>query len=190
LSVDSKNTIVFISSSVKTEFYLATGTATRSIDFLEAVEYLKAEPEEQALPFDKNSGHYKHVNDALDLFAKEYIEAADTTSINRGDLDKSSLEAKKFLRIVKQHINDDELKTQCDILTTYINEGIYSQLPRNIKNTARTYKNEVAKIIADEHNIKKTINELYNQYQTHNKEQHHETNHITDPQIIISETFI
>ena len=189
LSVDQK-TIVFISSSVKTEFYLATGNTTNVIDFLEAVEYLKAEPEEKALPFTNDENHYKQVNSALRMFTTEYVECADTSSINRKDLDKSSLEARKFLGYVKQVSDDSELNAQCDTLTTYINDGIYSQLPRNIRDIARNYKSDKMKIKEDINEIKKKINQLHKEYQTLNKEQRHEANDITDPQIVISETFI
>ena len=189
LSVDQK-TIVFISSSVKTEFYLATGNTTKVIDFLEAVEYLKAAPAEKALPFTNDESHYKQVNSALRMFTTEYVECADTSSINRKDLDKSSLEARKFLGYVKQVSDDSELNAQCDTLTTYINDGIYSQLPRNIRDIARNYKSDKMKIKEDINEIKKKINQLHKEYQTLNKEQRHEANDITDPQIVISETFI
>lgn len=183
-------TVVFVSSNVKTEFYLATDTTTRAIDFLDAVEYLKAEPEERALPFTNDERHYKQVNNALNLYTSEYVEAADTTTVSRSDLDKISLEANKFLRYIKQVSDDSELNAQCNTLTTYINDGIYSQLPRNIKNMARNYKSDKLKIKENISEIKKDINELHKQYQTLNKEQHHQANDITNPQIVISETFV
>ena len=189
MSVDQK-TIVFISSNVKTEFYLATDTTTKAIDFLEAVEYLKAEPEEQALPFTKDESHYKQVNNALNLYTKEYVEASDTSMVNRSDLDKSSLEARKFLGYVKQVSDDNELNAQCDSLNAYINEGIYSKMPRMIKDLARNYKNDKRKIREDINQIKDKINKLHEEYQTLNKQQQHEAKDIINPQIVISETFV
>ena len=186
LSVDPK-TIVFISSDVKTEFYLADDKGVQAIDFLEAVSYLKATPQEKAIPFGKNTSHYNHVNKALELYTKEYVEAADTTSANRNDLDKSSLEANKFLRTIMQITTDDELRKHCTTLITYINEGIYSQLPRHLKTLAREYKNDRLKIKQDEYTLLRKIETLIKEYHTYNKQQ---TNHTTDPQIIISETFI
>ena len=47
----SGKTVAFISSEVKTEFYLVNDRKAEVIDFLEAVKYLKAHPEEQAVPF-------------------------------------------------------------------------------------------------------------------------------------------
>ncbi len=186
----SGKSIVFVSSNVKTEFYLATATAVEAVDFLEAVKYLKAKPEEQAAPFSKETQHYKHVNSALDRYSSEYVEAADTSSINRKDLDKTSLEANKFLRDIKKITTDDELKAQCDILTGYINEGIYAQLPRYLKTLSREYKNDREKMKQDEYRLQTEIAGLLREYHTMNKEQRHDAQDISNPQIIISESFI
>lgn len=181
--------VIFVSSNVKTEFYLATGTSVAAIDFLEAVKYLKAKPEELPEPFNNEEQHYKHVNDALDKYNSEYVKAADTSSINRTDLDKTSLEANKFLRTVKQITTDSELKSQCDVLTGYINEGIYAQLPRYLKMLSREYKNDRAKMKQNEYNLQTKISELLGEYQSMNKEQRHDAQDVSDPKIIISETF-
>ena len=186
----SGKSIIFVSSNVKTEFYLATPKGVEVIDFLDAVKYLKANPEEMPAPFKNEELHYKHVNGALTRYTTEYVEAADTSSINRTDLDKTSLEANKFLRTIKQLASDNELKSQCDVLMGYINEGIYAQLPRYLKNLSREYKNDRAKLKQDEYKLQAEINGLLQEYQTMNKEQRHDAQDISNPQIIISETFI
>ena len=183
-------TMVFVSSNVKTEFYLATSAGVQVIDFLDAVAYLKAKPEEAAVPFYNEEQHYKHVNNALELYTTEYVEAADTSSINRPDLDKISLEANKFLRTIKQVINDPELSAQCDVLTGYINEGIYAQLPRHLRTLSREYKNDRPKIKQDEYRLQNEITALLSEYQTMNKDQRQDAMDIGNPQIIISETFV
>ncbi len=186
----SGKSVIFVSSNVKTEFYLATSTGVDVIDFLEAVKYLKAKPEEQAASFTNDEQHYKHVNNALAQYTAEYVEAADTSSINRTDLDKTSLEANKFLRTIKQITADSELKSQCDILMGYINEGIYAQLPRYLKTLSRKYKNDRVKMKQDEYKLQTEITGLLKEYQTMNKEKRHDAQDISNPQIIISESFI
>lgn len=185
----SGKSVIFVSSNIKTEFYLATSTNIETIDFLEAVEYLKAEPEEQPVPFFDDEQHYKHVNKALEKYSTEYVEAADTSSINRPDLDKTSLEANKFLRTIKQITTDSELVSQCNVLTGYINEGIYAQLPRRLKKLSREYKNDQKRIREEEYKIKKEIKGLFEEYQTMDKEQRHDAQDISNPQIVISESF-
>lgn len=185
----SGKSVVFVSSNIKTEFYLATSKNIETIDFLEAVEYLKAEPEEQPVPFFDDEQHYKHVNKALEKYSTEYVEAADTSSINRPDLDKTSLEANKFLRTIKQITIDSELVSQCNVLTGYINEGIYAQLPRRLKKLSREYKNDQKRIREEEYKIKEEIKGLFEEYQTMDKNQRHDAQDISNPQIVISESF-
>ncbi len=185
----SGKSLIFVSSTVKTEFYLATGSNVEVIDFLDAVKYLRAKPEEQPVPFSNEALHYKHVNRALAKYTSEYVEAADTSSINRADLDKTSQEANKFLRTIKQLCSDNTLKSQCDVLTGYINEGIYAQLPRALKALSREYKSDRTQMKQDEYKLQAAINSLIQEYQTMNREQRYEAQDISDPQIIISETF-
>lgn len=185
----SGKSVIFVSSNVKTEFYLADDNDVWAIDFLDAVRYLKAKPEERPALFSDDALHYRQVNQALDKYSTEYVEAADTSSINRTDLDKTSLEANKFLRTIKQITEDSELKSQCDILIGYINEGIYAQLPRYLKALSREYKNDRVKMKQEEFKLQSKIGELLRTYQTTNKEQRHDALDISSPQIIISESF-
>lgn len=184
-------TIVFISSNVKTEFFLAYKCKVTTIDFLDAVAYLKAKPEELPAPFTHEEQHYQHVNKAVAKYKSEYVEAATVvSSAKRTDLDKTALEANHFLRTVKQIITDTETKTQCDVLMSYINEGVYAQLPRQLKAFAREYKNDRERLRKEEYEVHKRIDSLYKDYLTLNREQRKAEQDVTDPQIIISETFI
>ena len=184
-------TIIFVSSDVKTEFYLATDKTVMSIDFLEAVKYLKAKPEEQAAPFLPDSKNYDHVNRALRKYTSEYVEAADDSSINRTDLDNISKTALNFLRKLKQTFTDSMVKAQCDILTAYINNGVYTQLPRRLRDLSKPYKGDKMQIKQDEDKLKKEVLSLVDEYQTISKEKQEEAvPKVSDPQIIISETFI
>lgn len=184
-------TIVFISSNVKTEFFLAYKGKVTTIDFLDAVAYLKAKPEELPAPFTHEEQHYQHVNRAVAKYKSEYVEAATVdSSAKRTDLDKTALEANHFLRTVKQIITDTETKTQCDVLMSYINEGVYAQLPRQLKAFAREYKNDRERLRKEEYEVHKRIDSLYKDYLTLNREQRKAEQDVTDPQIIISETFI
>lgn len=187
----SGKSIVFVSSSVKTEFYLVNDKGPEVIDFLEAVKYLKAKPEEVAAPWDSAPNHYDHVKRALGKFNEEYIVASAVPAFaKRTDLDKTSLEANSFLRAVKQITTDNVIKSECDILIGYINEGIYARLPKEIKAISREYKGDRMKIKQDEYKIQEKLHSYLQQYHTNIKEQQKEILNATSPQIIISETFI
>ena len=184
-------TVVFISSEVKTEFYMATDQSVVPIDFLEAVKYLKAKPEEQAAPFLKDSRNYAHVNHAVSKYTSEYVEAADESSINRTDLDNISKTAINFLRKIAQTITDNTTKGQCRTLSEYIDRGVYTQLPRRLRDFSKPYKGDKVQIKTDESKIKRALAELIDEYQTMSNEmQEKAVPKVSDPQIIISETFI
>ena len=190
-SKHTDKTIIFVSSDVKTEFYLATDKTVVPIDFLEAVKYLKAKPEEKAAPFLPNSKNYDHVNRALRKYTSEYVEAADDSSINRTDLDNISKTALNFLRKLKQTFTDSMVKAQCDVLAAYINNGVYTQLPRRLRDLSKPYKGDKVQIKHDEDKLKREILSLVDEYQTISKEKQEEAvPKVSDPQIIISETFI
>ena len=185
-------TVAFISSEVKTEFYLVNDRKAEVIDFLEAVKYLKAKPEECPIPFtaETDTPHYAHVNAAINKYRSEYTQAKDTDVAKRTDLDRTALEANNFLRHVKQITSDSKLKEWCDILTAYINEGMYARLPRELKAISREYKGDRVKIKTDEYKIQERIGELLEEYQVKSSEKEHEAKELSDPKIIISETFI
>lgn len=187
----SGKTVAFISSEVKTEFYLVNDRKAEVIDFLEAVKYLKAKPEEQAVPFtvETDMPHYGHVNTAINKYKSEYIQAKDIDVARRTDLDRTALEANTFLRHVKQITTDRKLMEWCDILTAYINEGMYARLPRELKAVSREYKGDRAKMKSDEYKIQDRISKLIEEYQINTSEEE-SIKELSDPRIIISETFI
>lgn len=184
-------TIVYVSSDVKTELYLATDKDVKPIDLLQAVNYLKAKPEEQAAIFLPDSKNYNHVNRVLRKYTSEYVVAADDASINRSDLDNISKTALNFLRRICQVISDNTTKAQCKILSEYINKGVYTQLPRRLRDLSKSYKGDKEQIRTDEISLKQKISELIEEYQTISEEMQEQTaSKVSDPQIIISETFI
>lgn len=185
-------TVAFISSEVKTEFYLVNDRKAEVIDFLEAVKYLRAKPEECPIPFtaETDTPHYGHVNAAINKYQSEYSRVKDTDGAKRTDLDNTSREANNFLRHVKQITSDSKLHEWCDILTAYINDGIYARLPRELKTISREYKGDRVKMKTDKFQIQKKIGKLLEEYQVKASEKEREAKELSDPKIIISETFI
>lgn len=184
-------TIVFISSKAKTEFYLSTAAGTEVLDFLKAADYLKARPEEKAAPFTNEERHFEYVNNALEKYKSDYITAADNASVRVPGLDKLSLEATKFLRTIKRVFDyDSRLKDICDALIACIKAGMYARLPRLLRDLAREYKKDHTKIKQNEEQLKTKLHNLFNQYCNTNQVKEREAQDISNPQIIISETFI
>jgi ERCC4-related helicase len=182
--------IVFVSSSFKTEFYYVAGDVNdpKPIDFLEAVKYLKADPEEKPVKFEGEL-HYQHVNSSLKMYRKNIVVQTDDNSVVKVNTDHASQVANKFLRTMKQISQDSVLKTECDRLIGIINQGKYANLPRELKLISSRYKNNRIAIKNDERKTQIEIEKLLEKYQANFKNGKNSSLDITDPQILISETF-
>lgn len=183
-------TIVFVSSKLKTEFYYVTGNKQPlPIDFLSAVGYLKAKPEEKAATIENMKEHFNHVNNAIVEFQTELQAQTDSNSIKNANLDKTAQTADKFLRTIEQVCEDENLKHDCGILRTYIKEGTYAKLPKTLKTYSQEYKNDRFRIKEDSRIIANLISDLVEEYHHEISSDGNKADYGT-PSIIISETFI
>lgn len=182
-------TIVYVATKLKTEFYRVKGTnEAEAMDFLSAVAYLKAKPEEQAAGVPDET-HYQHVNRAVNQFRDELQTQTDNNSIQTANLDKTAQVADKFLRSLMQVCEDSTLSRDCNILRAYLKEGTYSRLPKTLKTISQEYKSDRMKMKQDARILSGRIAELVKEY-------HNDTSSAADkteigiPSIIISETFL
>lgn len=191
-SQHKKQSIVFVSSNLKTEFYLVNGNQTEVIDFLTAVEYLKAKKSEKPRPFTGDEQfHYDHVNRALLKYKDDFTELEEVTfSASRKDLDRISLQAMKFLREVCQACDDTDLKNSCDIIKQYIEDGVYARLPRRIRDISDTYKHDREAIKNDQYKLQSLLSSLVSDYRTDTSINQRKRESLKDPEIVISETFL
>ena len=195
----SKESIIFLSSNFKTEFYKVSDDAIVPIDFIEAAAILKAKPEERAVEFSTDVQHYEHVRRALAQYTREYVMANDDETAVRVDLDNTSLAAQKFLRLVMQSTQDEKIQDECGLLVRYINEGIYAKLPKLLKSFSDKFrvpnsrgKKELnrALIQQEERAIEARLSQLLEEYRTQSSGQRQMELNVSDPQVIISESFI
>ena len=182
-------TIVFVSSEVKTEFYLVGSGNPEPIDFLTAVGYLKARPEELPVLILEDDSHYKQVNRALELYRQTVIETHDAAKVDVSTLDKTAQVADKFLRTLIQVFADTTIMENVKILRGYLSQGTYSRLARELKTLSQEYKNDRIKIRESEYKLQKSISELVDEYHT-NITTESVKKDVSDPKIIISETFV
>lgn len=186
----SGKSVVFISSNVKTEFYLANNTNIEIIDFLDAIDYLRAKPEEEALAFSKFPQHYEQVRYALQKYSEDYVEALDRDSLKENKIDRTSQTARKFLKTICRNLNNDQLLLEnCRLLDEYIEEGIYKNLSRILKKMSVEYK-DIQKLICEQYKVQAKISKLVDDYKTNSKQQRHDILDISTPHIVISETFV
>ena len=186
----SGSTIVFVSSRLKTEFYLVAGShKPQTLDFLSAVRYLKAKQEERPVTSGQPERHYSHVNSAVATFQEDLQAQTDSNSIKNVNLDKTAQIADKFLRTIEQVCEDDTLTRDCGILRNYIKEGTYARLPKSLKILSQKYKNDRMKIRNDSRILANHISDLVEEYH-HDSHSSSSKEDFGTPSIIISETFI
>jgi superfamily II DNA/RNA helicase len=186
---NKNTTITFIQSPVKTEYYKISDEEVESIDFIDTAFILKAKKEELAADFSVAAEtHFAQVNRALKAFQIESITQQDTDSLNRQMHDKSTAEAQKFFRLYKNITPDDEVKRQCATLQSYIGQGIYNNLQKEIKVLAREYKSNTILMSENQYKIDIQINDLYKTYYTAENSNYEIDN--TEPNIVLSETLI
>lgn len=182
--------IIFISTKLKTEFYkVVDNRFPESIDFLTAIGFLKAKPEELPAAFNGDDTHYAHVNAAVKTFEADFATQTDNNSIKLTNLDKTAQVADKFLRTVIQVCEDEDLKRDCSLLRNYIEQGTFSRLPKTLKTISQEYKNDRLKMREESRIIANRISDLVEEY--HNPASTTSDNiEVGTPSIVISETFI
>lgn len=189
--IGSKTTIAFISSSRKTDYYKVTQEKIESIDFLDAAFILRAPKEEPAADFNSVAKtHFDHVKRAMEKFEADTIVMQDSDSISQElkSKDRSTAQAQTFLRNYITITGDSEIKQQCRVLLTYVQDGIYSQLSKTLRTISQKFKSDKRLIRESGYYIDQHIEELYKKYYTVQAD--FDDQGSTDPNIVISETFI
>jgi superfamily II DNA/RNA helicase len=182
--------IIFVSTKIKTEFYIVKEDKKPvQIDFLNAVTYLKAKPQEVSVITADDELHFAHVNAAVNKFHAELVNQTDKDSIKTSGLDKTTQTAEAFLRKIKQICEDEKLRSDCQILHGLLEQGTFSKLPKTLKTISQEYKGDRIKIKEDTYTLQGRIGELVKEY--HNEMRADDEDIVIGtPKIIISETFI
>ena len=193
--------IVFVASEFKTEFYRVCGGRATAVDFLTAAERLKAEKEEEAVPFDRSRTpspgtneqmHYDHVNSALKEYKKTFQEVKDNeNSILGKSLNKNEQKACKFLDEVTREITDNSsLKKATSLLKKYVEEGIYEKLIRQLCAMSNEYKHDKEKMRQDQAALKARLEQMLAVYKTETSDEKAKRLASGEPLVVISETFV
>ena len=192
------SSIVFISSDIKTDYYLVTDNKVDNIDFLTAVDYFKANPEER--PVEINSKHYSHITRANEKFKNEYTLLRDKNySVqpnNPNSLTVNQKTARNFLENllrIDSIAHNEDLTLQCKTLREYVLIGNYTKLITKLSKYGK-YNTQPKKIIQDLGSILPVISDLYSQYKANLPISQDSSNQSQDKeipthQIIVSETF-
>ncbi len=180
----SGETLVYASSSVKSEFIRvdASGKAN-SIDFLDAVAILKADPEEKALDIRLSPNHYDHVNSAIKTFTKR-TNAAKVESEMAFMVNPDKV-AQQAINLVKQFARENKItNSERDELIKFLQNGVYQHLQRELVALGKSLTS------LSQTEIKEKIDELINDYVTPDYGDGVKEIEETEPVVVLSESFV
>lgn len=131
-NVQPVSTVVFLKSPLKSEFYLSgPAEEVRPLTFLEAAALLEADISEsvQLLP----DAHFEQVQRTMHAFERDFFADAAEAVSSTDKSDALTLQARKFLRDVRNLSTREEVKAACEALITLVEQGSYTALPTDLR---------------------------------------------------------
>lgn len=183
-------TVVFLKSPYKSEFY-QTDDQNRVIPltFLEAAEIFEAKANEPAFPIPEN--HYSNITNALQVFEQDFFGTNAETAASKDKADGNSKLAQKFLRELKATSKNAELKKVCDKLHEFIEQGIYTPIPNEIKKIRQRLGKTIT--TAEAENLILRLAKKYDAVEKDDDDLQSTMSKIDatiEPDVVLSETFI
>lgn len=138
-----QSTVVYIATGQRKQFYLVKANEEpNKIDFLQAAEWLRAQPKEPTGNFEAvKDVHYKHVQEAFATYEQETTDT-DTTvvSLSEKNKDMKTNTALAFLRGMKRTFASEDVYEKILVLEKYVEEGKYSKLTSRLNRLNRDFK--------------------------------------------------
>lgn len=183
----SRSSLIYMATSVKQEFYLVEESSARPIGFLAAAELFKADREEHSQKLD--DVHYTQVALAKTQFSREVTQMIDSQedfSIHRG-LSPSVDAALSLLRRMKREDLNSSNQYNVVLLEKYVLEGTFVALTRDLARYHKQFRNSKSSI----EEVLQKLNTLVFKYdKAQNRSQRIVDINMSEPQIVLSETFI
>ena len=158
----------------------------RELSFLEAVDLIRATPEERAIPFGENEElHYEQVRNAIKQYAADQQQSQQTEKPRIGSKDNDAKKATAFLREVRPLLDEEGKKTAL-LLKTLVEQGTYNQLADHLNRLARRHKKTPLPTIE----IVEQLDTLAARYNRPHESDPSLQTPVATADIILSETFI
>ncbi|GGB20677.1 helicase-related protein [Mucilaginibacter rubeus] len=181
-------TLVFLKSDYKMDFFKVADKKIEPLSFVEAAEIFEAKASELAagqLP----SYHHTQVQMAVSKFEEDLLSQS-SDAISGPQADAKTNQAKKFIREEKASSTDEKFRKACELLYALLETGTYTNLAAEINQVRlKCDKNQLP--VAKAHNLLLTYAVKYGHQSNNDDDEQPELPlTITDkPAIIISETF-
>lgn len=197
----SKSSVIFTKSEIKKEFYLIQESdIPQPLDFLDAVDILRAKRTEKSAPFNDPKLkefvdlHYFHVEQAKNVFVDDLNTARESSNVKKQATAPKELQAKKILRDLKNYMEnckEDIASKAIENLAQSIDLGIYSKLANEIVRFEKEIQKEGYKGDEMIRVVRVKVSELLEKYPNQSSKESKPKEIIKRaPEVILSETFI
>lgn len=188
------STVVYLSSPRKTEYYWVNGDGEAvSLPFLDAMDMMKAQADEQPLDFSKVMDcHYEQVKVAVGAYKRSARCMLDNESIASLKKDKSTVDVLGNLRWMLRNTDVDDkgaFAAKCNKLEKIVKLGVFTGLKTQINSFRRAIKKAS---LTDMELSEQSVNEIDGLYERYNiplDDDNPEDGEQVEPQIVVSETF-
>lgn len=183
----SNDTIVFLETNYRKVFYRANDLNAEEVSSIDAMNYLKATPEEPKV--DRIANHHKHVEKAIEKFHDALIsehEQSEYAAVDQGNLGVQVTVATNLLSAVITSVDDNEMKLRITHLKTLVEQGVITSIAMKLQRMARLMSK--GKLLRDD--AVASIYSMANRYEPYyQSDRERNKSDEAAPEIILSESF-
>jgi len=181
------DTLVFLQTNFRKVFYRASDISAEELSNIEAMNYIKASPEEPKV--ERIANHHQHVDKAIEMFNKAMIseiEQADFTATDQGNLGAQVTTASNLLTTFLTVIDDEDIRLKVCHLKALVEQGVITSIAMKLQRMARLL---TAGRLHREEALSQVI-AMANKYEPYYQSDSHRKNtEESVPEIILSESF-
>ena len=186
----SEDTLVFLKTNFRKMFYLVNDEQTREISVLDALNYFKAQPEEQRVK--RIDQHHSHVMKALKVFRKskeEELHQEESNQNQRSNLGAQVTTAVSLLNTMLPHIDDGDTRLKVMQLKQLVERGTITNIAKRLQRIQKDLQRQGgSKAKMNFEDALKEVLDMANKYNAYYRETQKEEEE-TDATIILSESF-
>ena len=180
------DTIVFLQTNFRKVFYRASDTSVEELSSIDAMNYMKATPEEPKVA--RFANHHEHVGKAIQQFNADLIsemEQNEFSQTKQGNLGVQVTVAGNLLNSVMREVHDDDQRLKIAHLKSLVERGVITSVAIKLQRMARLMGQ--GKLLLDA--ARADISAMANKYEPYYQADTNQGEEECSPEIILSESF-
>ena len=180
--------MVFLKTNFRKLFYLVNDEQTRELSVLDALNYFKATPDEQAVP--RIIQHHIHVDKALNSFnvvKQRELQEEEANQNQRSNLGAQVTTAISLINSMMPHIEDGDIRLKLIQLKELVERGTITNIAKRLQRIQKDLQKPGKAKMTFEVALKQVL-DLANKYNTYYRDTQHAEEE-SAATIILSESF-